>query len=330
MNERPTLLPWHATLWENLRGPIREQRLAHAVLISGSQGVGKRELARLLTWSLLCESRQADGFACGRCRGCQLLGAGNHPNLIWLSRELNEKTKEEKRDISMEQVRDTIARLSLASHYQQPRVVVIDPADALNANGVNALLKTVEEPPPNSYIVLIAERPMALAATLRSRCQKLRCPLPERALAEAWLRDQGDAAAIELLDRAGGAPLRALEDLRSGLADRRKAWRSTWLRLADRQANPLAAASEVAKDEAREWVGALLGFLGEILRGRWQATDDPQLAALSHRMELHGLEILAAECLDALRRFQSNANPQLVVESLMILWWHRAASTPKA
>lgn len=326
MSTAPALLPWHAVLWDGLRSAIREGRLAHALLLAGPEGVGKRELARVLAWSLLCEARNAEGFACGHCRGCALLGAGNHPNLIWLSRELNEKGTE-KRDIAMEQVRETIERLAIATHYEQPRIVVVDPADALNANGVNALLKTVEEPPPNSYIVLIAERPMALAATLRSRCQRLRCALPDRAAAEGWLKASGNGSAIGLLDQAGGAPLRAVECLASGLAERRGAWRKNWLRLAQRQQSPLLAAAEVAKDDAREWVAALLGFLSELLRAPWDSSAEPQIAELSQRISAAGLEAVRSEAVEALRRFQFNANPLLIVESLMILWWHRSGTS---
>lgn len=328
MSSPSAVLPWQLELWRVLAAALQENRLSHALLLAGPEGVGKRPLARMLASALLCEARQADATACGTCRSCALLAAGNHPDLMWLTREYDEKADKEKRDISMDQLRATIERLGLASHYQQARIVVIDPAEALNVSGVNAVLKTVEEPPPGSYVFLISERPNALAPTLRSRCQRLRCALPERAVAEQWLKQSGHAEAVDVLGEAGGAPLRAVEWLRSGQAAQRRGWRESWMRIAHRQASPLAAASAVKKEEIRDWLASFQGFLTELLRGRWRASDDPAVAALSGRVTTSAIEQLQAETGEALRRFSSNPNPQLLAESLMILWWRHAGLAP--
>lgn len=328
MNAATDKLPWHDEPWRMMQDAARSGRLSHALLLAGPAGVGKRAFARRLAASLLCESRLADGAACGSCRGCTQRAAGSHPNLIWLTREFNEKTDKEKRDISMDQLRGMMDRLSLSSHYGQARVVVIEPADALNVNGVNAVLKTVEEPPPGSHLLLISERPMALAPTLRSRCQRLNFSVPPIAEAEAWLKAMapGINASAALRDSAG-APLAALDAKESGALELRNAWREQLYALAAQRVDPLTAASKVDKDSAPVWLRAFMGLLREILRGLAGVDAEPRAQALAPRLGAAHVEQLLAEAVESQRRLQSNANPQLIIESLMISWWRRTAPT---
>lgn len=329
-------LPWQAALWTRTSEALQAGRLGHALLLAGPAGVGKRVFARRLTASLMCESRSLTGDACGGCRGCTQRAAGTHPNLMWLTREFNERTEKEKRDISMEQLRAMMERLSLASHYGQARAVVIDPADALNISGVNAVLKTVEEPPPGLHILLIAERPMALAPTLRSRCQRLNFSLPPATEAEDWLRMQSpqiDATAA--LRDASGAPLLALAHQESGAVDMHRGWRDQLLAVAAQKLDPLSAAARVAPagskltpEVVQEWLRHLQRILHRLLRAIAQIRDgDAALEALANRLGAGHVEQLLAEAVESQRRVQANANPQLMVESLMISWWRRSASS---
>jgi DNA polymerase III subunit delta' len=327
-------LPWHAALWARVNEARRAQRLGHALLLSGPAGVGKRLFAMRLAASLICERLGPDGAACGSCRGCVQRLAGTHPNLLWLTREISERTDKEKRDISMEQLRAMMDRLELASHYGQSRVVVIDPADALNANGVNAVLKTVEEPPPGIHIVLISERPMALAPTLRSRCQRLSVPLPAFDDAVAWLRTRlpgVDAAAA--LREAGGAPLTAIKARAEGGSDLQASWDEAMLAVASRKLDPLTAAARVAApgqklspEMVQGWLHHLHRVLLRLLRGIAGLETDPVFAGLARRLGAGHLEQLLAEVVECQRRVLGNANPQLTVESLMISWWRRTGA----
>lgn len=330
------VLPWHEAMWNRVSEARRAGRLAHALLISGPAGLGKRDFARRLAASLLCESpADAQGTPCGHCRGCTQFGAGTHPNLIWIQRGLNREGKE-KRDISIEQMREVMERLSLSSHYGQARVVVVDPADALNTNGVNAVLKTVEEPPPGIHILLLSERPMALAPTLRSRCQRLSFSLPDPAQAQSWLRAKvpGIDAAAALQD-AGGAPLSALEAQESGLRERHAAWRDQLLGVASRRLEPVLAASRVAPagsklsvEVTQDWLRHFQRVLLALLRSLAAVgADDPRLEGLARRLGAAHVEHLLAEIVEGQRRLLGNANPQLMIESLMISWWRRTASS---
>ncbi|MCC2658438.1 MAG: holB [Panacagrimonas sp.] len=328
------ILPWHAALWDRVNDARRTGRLGHALLLAGPSGVGKRLFAMRLAASLLCEQVGDDGAPCGRCRGCAQRAAGTHPNLTWLAREINAKTDKEKRDISMDQLRAMMERLGLASHYGHSRVVVIDPADALNASGVNAVLKTVEEPPPGIHIVLISERPMALAPTMRSRCQRLSLSIPARDQAEAWLRTRMpgvDAAAA--LREAGGAPLAALEARAEGTSQHQASWREMLMAVASQKLDPLAAAARIAPAGAKltpelvqEWLRHLHRVLLRLLRAMAGFETDPALTGLARRIGASHVEQLLAEIVESQRRVLGNANPQLTVESLMISWWRRTGA----
>lgn len=334
MNRRQPL-PWLDRLWTTLQASRRDGRLSHALLLGGPAGVGKRHFAGALAASLLCEALPQNGIACGSCRGCVQFAAGSHPNLHWLQPEVDDKSGREKRDISVEQLRNLLEKLQLSSHYGGAKVAVLAPADALNASGVNGLLKTIEEPPPATYLMLISERPMALAATLRSRCLRLQFPVPPETQARAWLATEcpGIEAGPDALREAFGAPLQLARWAQSGALERNRKWRDELLAVALRGREPLAAAAAVGRDrdEVQAWLSCALVLFGDLLRDRATGREDPRTGGLAHRIGSEALEQLIAEAVESSRRLQTNAQPQLVVESLMIAWWRwaRMAQAPR-
>lgn len=199
--------PWHREAWDSLRARRQRSAMPHALLLSGAAGLGKRAFADRLVRALLC-TQAVDGEACGHCRSCTLLAAGTHPDRITLTLEPRDPRKpdELRKEIVIAQVRALSARLAMASQFGGWQVASIDPADALNPNAANALLKTLEEPTPSSLIVLVADAPWRLPATIRSRCQRMEFRLPPRDDALAWLRAAGVADAGVALDAAGGNP----------------------------------------------------------------------------------------------------------------------------
>lgn len=317
-------LPWQQELWLEVTALALQGRLAHALLLGGPQGVGKRHFARAFSAFLLCESRS--GYACGHCRSCQQFEAGSHPNYLWIQRSVDEKTGKEKRDISVDQIREFSEKLQLTGHYGQARVGFIDPVDAVNTNGINALLKTIEEPPDNTHILLVSERPMNLLATLRSRCQRLRFSIPEQKAALGWLQEHHQSGDAHLLACANGAPLRVVELKQAGLIERYQEWTQALLELAAQKRDPLAIAANLGKDKDQttaflEW---LQQWLAQLLRRKLTRAD-----AFAVALPVTALEQLLREALEAQRKLAENANPQLLMESLMVLWWHaaRAAKT---
>ncbi|MET0508612.1 MAG: DNA polymerase III subunit delta' [Burkholderiaceae bacterium] len=207
-----------APLFSRQRGQLddlllRRDRLPHALLIAGPPGIGKSRFALALAQGLLCEALDGSSplAACGHCASCRWFVAGHHPDFhaIGLLAPGEDKPANE---VSIDRIRelDDFARLSPFRGGR--RVIAIDPADALNAASSNALLKLLEEPGPATHLLLVAARPERLAATIRSRTQRLDVASPSTDEAVAWLTADGDLTAEQartLLGWMGGAPLHA-------------------------------------------------------------------------------------------------------------------------
>jgi DNA polymerase-3 subunit delta' len=222
-------LPWLA---EPLRRALATQR-GHAVLIHGPQGVGQFDLALSLAQAWLCEAALAVR-PCGHCASCRLLRAHSHPDLLVLLPEaLREplgwddaalegsvdkagKAKPSK-EIKVEAARMAVAFAQSTSARGRGKVVVLHPAERLNAISANTLLKTLEEPPGDARFVLCSAARDALLPTIRSRCQDVSLPLPPATVASAWLAERGVLQPEIMLRAAGGQPLEALEWAGQGL-----------------------------------------------------------------------------------------------------------------
>lgn len=201
---------WFAPVRERLASLRSQGRMPHGLLLAGSPGTGQPEIGIWLAGSLLC--REPAIGACGRCSDCRLFVAGNHPDFHWVS------VLPDKKEILIEQMRRLSRALALRSYRGGAKVAVITPAEAMNAKAFNALLKTLEEPPEQTYLVLAANRIDRMPKTVLSRCMRLRLPLPEEHEAIAWLeRGRKDPGWPVLLALAGGAPFLAAEYAESGL-----------------------------------------------------------------------------------------------------------------
>jgi len=267
---------WQAERWKQVLGAHAAGRLAHALLLAGPRGAGKGHFAAGLAGFLLCEAPEPGRRQCGECRSCVQIAAGVHPNLMRL------QPAEDKRDIAIDDVRALLDRLHLSSHYGQAKLAIIEPADALNASGVNALLKTVEEPPPATHLLFVSERWRALPATLRSRCQILR-----------FARPRAVAAAGEEAGEWG----RALADACEGNLQS--------LRLAQ------GLKRDTAQQALETWLQMATGWL--------RALADPGKGPAPPRgLSAEAAGRLLDDTLEALRALERSGNPSLLVESIMI------------
>ncbi len=159
---------------------MQQNKLPHAWLLHGLRGVGKAMLAQSLAASYFCESLTDAGLACGQCHGCHMQAADSHPDFMQLGILWDEKKKKFNRDISVAQVRDALSFLLLSGMQSQRRVVLLDDADAMNAQAANALLKGLEEPSSGSLLLIVCHDLTRLPATIRSRCMLEHCaPLNE-------------------------------------------------------------------------------------------------------------------------------------------------------
>jgi DNA polymerase III subunit delta' len=212
-----TLAPWNVDTWRRLQQRRQRDALPHAILLGGPAGLGKRAFADAFACSLLCDSPTQDAYGCGTCRACRFVKAGTHPDFVRIGLELRDDGKP-RTEITVDQMRALGERLGLTAQFGGARVVLIDPADALNVSASNALLKTLEEPTAGAIILLVADHPARLSATIRSRCQRVDLRVPATGEALDWLRDQDvdKAQADDALRASEGNPGRALEWLRAG------------------------------------------------------------------------------------------------------------------
>lgn len=228
------LYPWHAQAWEQLQ--LLRERMPHAILFYGAEGTGKSDFIETFAQSLLCEDVRADGHACGACASCGWFEQQNHPDYRRVRPEALEdepgaegeegaeadsgkkskSTKAPSKEIKIEQIRNLADFMNISTHRQGLRVVVVYPAEALNTPASNALLKTLEEPPPGTVFLLASNGLDRLLPTILSRCRKFALPMPEHVAALTWLKEQGLADAESWLREQGGAPLAALAQSESG------------------------------------------------------------------------------------------------------------------
>ena len=195
--------PWLRQAREAIAGAHAADRLPHALLIQGIPGLGKQALAEWIARYALCDRAMEE--ACGTCPSCTLYASHNHPDLIRVGIE------EDKKQIAVDSVREMIAALTLKSYRGKRKVAIVHPADGLNVNGANALLKTLEEPSGSALLILVAVRPEKLPATIASRCQRVKIHAPDPAVARTWLEAQNaDTDWTMPLRLTAGAPLAAL------------------------------------------------------------------------------------------------------------------------
>jgi DNA polymerase III subunit delta' len=253
MTEAP---PWHDEPWQRLLQRRQRDALPHALLLSGPSGLGKRAFSERLQRGLLC-TQPVDGDACGTCRACLLLDAGTHPDRIAVRLE-ERPDGTPRKDIVVRQIRALSERLSKSSQFGGWQVACIDPADAMNAAAANALLKTLEEPSASSILILVADEPWRLPATIRSRCQQTEFRLPEADAAQAWLQREGVADPQVALEAAGGNPGLARRWAEQDALSQRQQVRADLRALAEGRGEPGALASRWLDDalEQRLWFAA--------------------------------------------------------------------------
>jgi len=316
--------PWQQNQWQRLQAARQQGRLPHALLLTGPQGLGKGEFARLFAQSLLCETPLEEGVPCGQCRYCRLFQAGNHPDIQFVT------PPEGKKVITVDQIREVGRFATLKSQYAGYKVVIIEPAEAMNINASNSLLKTLEEPSAETLLLLVTHQPAQLPATIRSRCQEIRFGIDADA-GRAWLAQQLPAGADLglLLALADGAPLKARQLAGEGLPEQRGALLEGVEKLSVRSLDPVALAAQCTK-QGPEWsLDCLYSWTADMIRMKsaggqppYNANPDLQgrLLKLADQVSLTGLFLLQDRVREVQRALERNLNPTLSMESLLIHW----------
>lgn len=252
------IYPWQQQVWETLTG--RFPKLGHGLLFYGKKGCGKEAFAQqFLAW-VLCLNRQPDG-PCGECGSCQWLKADTHPNYVYISTD--EDNKKQNAKIKIEKIRD------LLPFVQQTvdgwRVIVIEPAEALNIASSNALLKTLEEPGENIVIILLADHYLKLPATIRSRLQHFALDRISSAqfseYVEAQLPEAGSSQQQLLMNLSNQMPLQAIEVAQSSWLPLRQEFMEDWKKLVIQKNMPIAIATKWNKSLSFGEFGQMFEYL---------------------------------------------------------------------
>lgn len=323
MAESATVCPWHLPLWQTLTSRARQP---HAFLFVGPAGVGKRRFADAFADWLLC-LQAGDGSPCGECRSCQLRLAGSHPDRLLIEPE------EEGKAIRVDAVRKLADFMAQTAQQGGRKVVMLHPAEAMNLNAANALLKSLEEPTAETYLLLITDQPSRLLPTIRSRCQVQSLPAPGQSEARRWLAgqlpeldgEQHDA----LLLMAGGAPLRALQLQRMDAANLRQQ--------VVEGVKALLKSEKSASQLAESWNALPLELLADwfcdwtldLLRLKTGAIDEPintdmakVLPYMARHMSMPALLTWQSWLLEhrGMIMGKANLNRVLFIETLLIQW----------
>lgn len=306
-----------------LKRALNNNALAHAYLFSGESGIGKRLTALSLAAAVNCSARSRDG-GCGVCSSCRRIASGNHPDVSVLAPETDE--------IKIDQIRAVQEVLALKAFEGSRKVLIVDGAEAMNDAAANAFLKTLEEPPGDSLIILLTAMPQSLLPTIRSRCQELKFqPLPRRLIAEALQKQRGisEADAWFLAALSRGSIGKALGMDVDAEREARQQFTEFIFQLKSlRRHDVLGLAEDAAKD--REKFERLIELGAEQCRDMlvFAITGDEQLLVSKDRCrESHSLSIevllrdfeLFKTCRMLLER---RVSPQLAAENLFLKLRH--------
>lgn len=333
------LYPWQHESWQSLQG--LRGRLPHAILLKGAEGIGKLELARNFANSLLCESPHPDGVACGKCHSCHWFVQESHPDFrlvqpeaLSLSEELEEKStsgKKPSREISVNQIRELASFANLSAHLGGYRIVVIHPAESMNHNAANSLLKTLEEPTSDLIFILVTSKPQQLLPTIRSRCLSLAIHTPRQELGVAWLASQGIKDANQVLAQSGFSPLLAFEWANSGVGAEERATLLPALQ-SPYGLDAMHLADKLQRSELVHVIHCLQQWISDLfscqLAGviRYFPDQEEKLRELAGRISNSSLMRFQQELLDARRSVFHPLNPKLFLESLFLSYRQLFAS----
>lgn len=323
-----TRYTWHEQQWQSVETRLQQGRLPHALLLTGPQGIGKLEFAQALAAGLLCSQAPA-AQTCGQCQNCHLIAADTHPDKKWLTFEVDAKSGKVAKELKIDQVRGLAESLALTAQFGGYKVAIIYPAERMNPNAANGILKTLEEPTDKTLLILVTDFPSRLLPTIRSRCQEIRFTAPHKSQAKAWLANALPGVAPEpLLAMANGAPLQALKAGQEGWLELRNSFYAQLLAVAQQQLSPVALAAQLSKQPMDLLVVWGISWVNDLIKLR-QVGDIQQianvdyadvLADLAPKANLPALYTWYDDQVKLQTLVQRSLNPQQLLEKNLLDW----------
>ena len=314
---------WLQKGWQLFQGYLKQNRVPHALLITGQKGIGKSELAKQFTYSLLCNQPQNNSLHCGQCQSCLLLTANTHPDFCLIQPE------EDKQSISINQIRAVVSDTYLKPQFDTYRVVIINPADNLTISAANAFLKCLEEPGERTIFLLLTSKPDKLPATIVSRCQKITVVFPERPLIYKYMKEQGIQNNQETLLRLAQGSILSIQEINDQeVLNQRKECFQDWLAVVARKSQPSIIAEKWQKIPEAILINWLLSWVSDLIKNSFITKPEyltnqdlvKYLQELSQQLDLKELFTLYDKLLLNRKLLASQLNFQIVLEEILVQW----------
>lgn len=313
---------WNQPQWQRITSAFDAGRMPHAILLQGAKGLGKLEFSRNLSSYVLCANR-SDGKVCGICHTCKLLRADTHPDYKEVL------PADEGKSILVGQIRAFCDFFVYSSQLSLYKAGVICPADKMNRNAANSLLKTLEEPTKNSLIILVAESTTNLPATVRSRCQVLEFSAPSHRDAADWISSQGVSGNVDLaLSLADSSPLEAKTYLDSDYLQQRENQFALFEGLRLGMVSATTAAEKLTKVTNRRTLSWVLSWVEDMIKLKMIESNPAitnfdlanRLGSISKNISISSLYSYYDKISSSIGLIDRQANLQLVLEDLFVSW----------
>lgn len=326
------IFPWQIKQWQQIWRAKQDNRLPHALLITGMAGTGKVQFVESFIRAYCCQLHDDSIDTCS-CHACRLVIGRVHPNILWIEPEKPGSA------IKVDQIRDMSDFINQTSLQEEYRIVIINPANEMNMNAANALLKTLEEPSSGSMLILVSDHAAQLPATVLSRCQRIVFARPDKESALIWLKKQlsqsNDKLEYKLdaeliLNLANGAPLAALQLVKNEILPLRAYLLETLYLLSQKQTDPIQAAVKIQNLDSIPFLDFMLTWIMDLLRLHLGCNQD-EMTNQDFSSQL--IAIQAKSCADLITKYMnylqhlrgqiqmgSNLNKQLMVENVLIRW----------
>lgn len=318
-NVTSKVYPWQKTTWDTLT--TRFPNIGHGLLFYGKEGCGKHAFAKhFLAW-VLCLNKQPHG-ACGECSSCQWLKSDTHPNYVHITTD--EENKKQNAKIKIEKIRDLLPFVQQTGEGW--RVILIEPAEALNLASSNALLKTLEEPGERVVLILLADHYLKLPATIRSRLQHFALDRISYEQATSYLNEHlSEIVEVEpdlLLGLSNDMPLQAIEIAKSDWFTKRQIFLNDWLKIVAQKNMPLFFSGKWQKELSfSDFIVLFEYLLGDLIcvkLNQPQKNTDLDFDQLSPYYDLESLFNIYSELQQAKKLVEQNVQSQLIIDQLFI------------
>ncbi|VAX44853.1 DNA polymerase III subunit gamma/tau [Acinetobacter calcoaceticus] len=318
-NVTSKVYPWQKTTWDTLT--TRFPNIGHGLLFYGKQGCGKHAFAKhFLAW-VLCLNKQPHG-ACGECSSCQWLKSDTHPNYVHITTD--EENKKQNAKIKIEKIRDLLPFVQQTGEGW--RVILIEPAEALNLASSNALLKTLEEPGERVVLILLADHYLKLPATIRSRLQHFALDRVSYEQATSYLNEHlSELAEVQpdlLLGLSNDMPLQAIEIAKSDWFTKRQIFLNDWLKIVAQKNMPLFFSGKWQKELSfSDFIVLFEYLLGDLIcvkLNQPQKNTDLDFDQLRPYYDLESLFNIYSELQQAKKLVEQNVQSQLIIDQLFI------------